>query len=29
MIKPDADRECAKFGDQISPNNAVHECDVK
>jgi hypothetical protein len=29
MIKPDADRECAKFGNDVAPTNSVHECDVK
>lgn len=28
-IKPDADRECAKFGNDVAPSNSVHECDVK
>lgn len=27
--KPDADRICAKFGEEVSPNNSAHECDVK
>ena len=27
--KPDADRICAKFGEDVSPNNAAHECTVK
>ena len=26
MIKPDADRICAKWGEDISPPGAVHEC---
>ena len=27
--KPDADRICAKFGEDVSPNNTAHECSVK
>lgn len=27
--KPDADRICAKFGDDVSPPGTVHECRLK
>lgn len=27
--KPDADRLCAKFGEDVSPKGSVHECQVK
>ncbi len=29
VIKPDADRLCAKFGEDSSPPNSAHECTVK
>lgn len=27
--KPDADRLCAKFGEDVSPANTAHQCTVK
>ena len=29
VIKPDADRLCAKWGQDVSPAGSAHECTVK